>query len=101
MIQSESDPPLRAFRLAPRDPNNAVWEASTARTVLWVLAENENEARELAKQATFFASRLEPGVFNRGSPWIFAELATCEPVEAPFPLEPRVVVGPDGRALNP
>jgi hypothetical protein len=72
---------------------------STVREV-WLLAASKKGARRLARYATAVATEMRQGSVNRGSPWLWPDLSTCEQKACPFPLEHGAVLGPDGSRIN-
>jgi hypothetical protein len=98
---AECAPATRAYYLAPIDPADPSWEASTIRSIgLWVAGLTDSEARRRAAHATALAVRHSPGSIDRGPPWLHPDLAICELGECPFPLRPGLVVDEMGKPVD-
>ena len=93
----------RAFFLAPIDANDPAWEASIARSGLWVLAVSEREARQRAVLATVIAitARRNDPTPALGSPWNHPALSTCEARKCPFPFGSNLVLDERGEPVDP
>lgn len=85
-----------SYRLTPIDLAEPIWEASTVRGPIWLRANTEAEARQLAKRATVIAVAVKPGTVHEGSPWALSKAALCELMPCPFNLKGGEIRNSDG-----
>jgi len=67
----------RTFRLDPLPSDDASWSISTVREAIWVGADSDQQAREVAALKTLKARTIRPGEKIPVSPWHDAKLTSC------------------------
>lgn len=70
------------WRLSPKDPNHANWEASTYKAPVLVRAPSERIARWRAKIAFSIATQRKPGCDIPICPWCFEDFVSAERLNA-------------------
>ena len=68
---------IRVFRLDPIRQNDPSWSCSSVCETLWVGAESDKEARDIAARSTLQAIAFKPGNVLPGSPWQDDKVTSC------------------------
>jgi hypothetical protein len=76
-------------------------DATLAPGPFWIVAAGVNEARRAVHDAVSLPTRVGTLPVSDRTPWLLAELSTCEARECPFVLRPGVVVDAKGKPLWP
>lgn len=70
------------WKLAPINPDDHHWQASTYAGPLTVRAADEDKARQLAASQFRIGAEKPPGAQIPRTPWLYSWLATCKRIEA-------------------
>lgn len=70
---------MPVFRLEPRFErlNDPRWEASRFRETCWIIARDEDDARQQLQGIALKMMDMVPGKRIHYSPWLISELADC------------------------
>jgi hypothetical protein len=89
------------FHLTPKDPKHDSWRFSLTRKDVFIIANDENQARNVvADSLEDFAEPLPPArryekIMRRPSPWLFPDVTSCEE-DADFTGPGNFVISSDG-----